>query len=1165
MTKSEHNPENIIEQAVQQFIDAQLQGKEPDIDEFVRQYPEFESQIRKRIQNLRQIDNLFDNLMQAEDGDFGKAAPEYNLIGQKLGDFEILKMIGQGGMGAVFLARQVSLDREVALKVISSVGGAEAKNLDRFKRESKVLAKISHQNIVPIYEVGQQGPYSYFAMQHIDGVSLDKILSSIRNAKAGDKASAVMSKCLETNTASYGDKHQDAKGTTAEIDTDYIINISKIIISIASALDYAHKKGILHRDVKPSNILIDSDGTAKLVDFGLARAETQQSITITGEFFGTPSYVSPEQIRRPDIVDCRSDVFSLAATFYECLTLHPPFEGNTVNETLTQVISREAVPPKKYCPRLSTDFNTVLLHALEKSPQDRYPTIADFAADVENVLEFKPITAKRPSITRRTYKTLQRNPLKGAAVFLIILTVILSIFIFLQYQKDVNVKTATQIQRMLEEADLLLCQASLNSDPWPVIGQENAARRAYEKYDNVLKIDKNNSWALINRGISNLVLGENLDRALKDFEKVEKINSYFKIIQYLKNKVLEQHQNEVLKDITLDNAEKLNSKESYILGMLALQQANPPENEREALELFTISMNKDPSFYPALLAKAFTKICAGSGGSLEECYTLMNIRPDITYAHLLVAFNLDLILNRPEEAAKEYQKAVEMQPWNPNCYLGLAGTCVALGKMEEAEQYLLKAYKIDRTAVACEHLASFYCRDKKDYKKSLIVCNEGLSKKCSLLYKKMLLDTKHLTLREIGSSEELEECVKQQEACVRGLLLTAGGQHNSFLHSEFLRFLYENDRKLEALRFYEEISTTKPEYKFIIGAELAEIYKSDNKIDEALKIYQVLYEDIKVLGVNATTYDDYTNISIINNLSQLKLRLGCTNEDAKKIWTAVIDKFPQEGSLWENYGSFLSTYLQDFEGAINAFRQASRYTKDEKNRFRVEHHLAKSLHRAGQLKESEKEFKALMHKTDKMQLCSYEDSWHFSSRNDFISEENAKSIYTELSDVYVAQGQDVRALVILGKGLERLPKSFELYRKIALIHKSKGENDVAIQFYFKYFDNLPITPAFWQTFDSLEAADAVIVLNLLLLKENRFDEAEQFIFHEISLNRKMPSPINPKTRASYKTSLYLTLADIYFARKDISRTIELLNKALDSQPELLLTQKYIQKIKVYKP
>ncbi len=439
MTESEHNSEDIIEQAVQRFVDGQLQGQHPDIDEFVKQYPEFESQIRQRIQNLQEINSLFDCLMQADDSDFDDTTTKYELVGQTLGDFEILKMIGQGGMGAVFLARQFSLDREVALKVISSVGGAQVKNLDRFKRESKVLAKISHPNIVPIYEVGHQGPYFYFAMEYVKGVSLDKILSSIRKAKSGDKASVVMHRCLEVQASIYdNNRPDDDKPNGAEIDTDYIVEMSRIIVGMASALDYAHKKGILHRDIKPSNILISSDGTAKLVDFGLAKGQTQETITITGEFFGTPSYVSPEQIRKPEAVDCRSDVFSLAATYYECLTLRPPFGGDTVNEILTKVISREAIPPKKYCPRLSTDFNTVLLHALEKSPDDRYQTAGDFVADIRNILEFKPITAKRPSITRRVYKTLRRNPFKVAAAGVLIVAIILGYFLFSGYMQTRN-------------------------------------------------------------------------------------------------------------------------------------------------------------------------------------------------------------------------------------------------------------------------------------------------------------------------------------------------------------------------------------------------------------------------------------------------------------------------------------------------------------------------------------------------------------------------------------------------------------------------------------------------------------------------------------------------------------------------------------------------------
>ena len=536
-----NNKEQVIEQAVQKFVDAQLQGHKLNIDEFVKQYPDIEEQLRQKIQNLQKIDNLFACLMQADDSDYREAVIEHNLIGEKLGDFEILNLIGTGGMGAVFLAKQISLDREVALKVISDISGARAKSLERFKREAKVLAKISHPHIVSIYEVGEEGPYAYFAMEFVKGVSLDKILASIRNASSDAKASEVMRMCLEDKSGIYDKEYAKSRQKDgAEIDTDYIVGISKIIICIALALENAHSKGILHRDVKPSNILIDSNGTPKLVDFGLARAETQQTITVTGEFFGTPSYVSPEQIRKPDTVDCRSDVYSLAATYYECLTLHPPFEGNTVNETLTRVISREATPPKKYCPRLSTDFNTVLLHALEKSQEDRYLTAADFADDIENLLEFKPIKAKKPSITQRTYKTLRRNPLKVVAVGAFILVIIMGYFLFSSRIQQKNEAIARELYQLgshktsqgeFTEALMYLEKAikvnpkfigaySLAGDCFRYLGQP---QKAIEIYKQAIEIDPNNTDSYCNLGTTYRDLGRH-DEAIEVFKQTIRIN-----------------------------------------------------------------------------------------------------------------------------------------------------------------------------------------------------------------------------------------------------------------------------------------------------------------------------------------------------------------------------------------------------------------------------------------------------------------------------------------------------------------------------------------------------------------------------------------------------------------------------------------------------------------
>lgn len=1150
---AENNQENIIEQAVQRFVDAQLQGHNPDVNEFVKEYPGLEHKIKRRIQNLQEIDGLLASLLKADDSDFRDLSEEHNLVGQKLGDFEILKLIGRGGMGAVFLARQISLDREVALKIISDISGTHGKSLERFKREAIVLAKISHPNIVPIYEVGQQGPYSYFAMEYIKGVSLDKILGSIRNAKAGDKASDIMHKCLEAQTVIGDDKQQDSKDITkAEIDTDYIINISKIIINIASALDYAHQKGILHRDIKPSNILIASDGIPKLVDFGLAKAETQQTITITGEFFGTPNYVSPEQIRKPETVDCRSDVFSLAATYYECLTLHPPFGGDTVNETLTQVISREAVSPKKYCPRLSTDFSIVLLHALEKLPEDRYQTAADFVADIRNILEFKPITAKRPSITRRTYNTLRRNPLIVALGLAIVIVTTLSFLVYSEYRSKIRAGMLAKIQILIEDADILLCQAALNTVPWPAVGNECIAERAYEKYNNVLQIDNNNWWALLNRGISSLVLGEKVESALVDFKKVEKIKPGFSAIPYLKSKVLEQLGKEELRDITLDNIETMNPREAYILGLLALQQANPPENEKEALALFSVCVEKDHSFFPALIAKAFVPGVAGED-KLEESQTLGSLKPDVAVVHLLIGNKLMLLKDQPKESVSEFKRALELQPWNPQCHISLALAYESLGENENALIHLLKAYSLDDTCVTSYHLAIYYRLREENYEKCLHYCEIGLSRKNNLLYKKLILDEKCFALEEVGTPQQLEESNNQKETCMRAFLVAPGGKDDIFSHVDFMRFLCNTNRRSKAQKFYAEISLKKPQFKFGLGRALAEVYESDGNKSEAISLYQSLYEEIKLRGINKQGYDCIDRLMIINNLSNLKFSCGDSAHNITRLWTDLLKRFPHESDLWEYYGWFLSSWPQDYENAAEAFRQASRYTDNPEERFKLNSNLSTALMRAGKFEDAEKEFLALVQRLDKMSIYEPEDRWKFLNRSDMASKETAKSIYLGLSDTYLAKKEVANALNILEKGLERLPKCFELQRKMALIYTSQKDRENAIKAYSKYFTILPSKPTVWENLDFLNIPDAVIAFTDLLVGENQFDQAREFVLKERESKRESPPPISVYTALSYETSLYIAEAKIYLAANNFEKAIELMNEAIEIQPQIYIT------------
>lgn len=635
MTESEHNLEDIIEQAVEKFVDAQLQGQSPFIEEFVKQYPGVEEQIKKRIRNLQEIDSLFDCLMQPDEIDITTEEIVHNMIDKKLGDFEILEMIGQGGMGAVFLAKQISLDRNVAVKVISSVGGSKSKDLDRFRRESKVLAQITHPNIVTIFEVGQDGPYSYFAMEYVAGASLDKILNCIRKSKPEDKASEVMLKCLKGEVAAFSEGDNT---TGAEIDTDYIIGMSKLIMSVASALEYAHSKGILHRDIKPSNILVTPDGTAKLVDFGLAKSQTQETITVTGEFFGTPSYVSPEHIRKPNAVDCRSDVFSLAATFYECLTLHVPFEGDTVNETLTQVISREAVPPKKYCPRLSTDFNTVMLHALEKSQDDRYQTAGDFVADIRNIMEFKPIIAKSPSITRRAYKTLRRNPLKVAVTCAFVLIVVLGYSLF----------------TILIQARSRMDSIDLNTAGYHEMeaGRIDEAIILFQKAINI-----NPSYAEAYYNIGQCYSGENTEKTIEAYKKSIKLDPHHIAVywslgaSYRNSKKYREALETYKQAIDIDPT---NSKTYLGLGGSYLEL----EYYNEAIESYRRAVENDPLSANAYSELGITYHKLGYYKEANEAYSQsIEIEPDSPYYLANLSF---LYSACPKDEFRNSNKALEL-------------------------------------------------------------------------------------------------------------------------------------------------------------------------------------------------------------------------------------------------------------------------------------------------------------------------------------------------------------------------------------------------------------------------------------------------------------------------------------------------------------------------
>ncbi len=271
----------------------------------------------------------------------------------QIGDFIIEKRLGSGGMGTVYQARQKSLNRKVALKVMSPGLLTTGESLERFHREARAAAKLHHTNIVAIYAEGQEGPTCYYAMQLIEGKTLEQIIGDLKNNHDNKAKTSILTSFINTDfqheqVSPPDTSKSKTSQTRTESSREYFDSIARLIADVADALAYAHKNGIIHRDIKPSNLILDANGRLNLMDFGLARILDEPSVTTTGSFMGTPRYMSPEQIKGSKYkVDFRTDIYSLGVTLYELLTLETPFAGETREQVVTQIITEELVRPQK--------------------------------------------------------------------------------------------------------------------------------------------------------------------------------------------------------------------------------------------------------------------------------------------------------------------------------------------------------------------------------------------------------------------------------------------------------------------------------------------------------------------------------------------------------------------------------------------------------------------------------------------------------------------------------------------------------------------------------------------------------------------------------------------------------------------------------------------------
>ncbi len=379
------NQKDVVKEAVKQFVDASMNSEKPDLDEFVKQYPGLESEIRRGIQELNKINNLFDSLVMADDSDFEDISDEHDLIGKKVGGFEIEKIIGRGGMGVVYLANDTKLKRSVAIKSIPAALADDSTARMRLRREAELLASLNHPNIAVIHEIIEEDKSGYLILEHVEGETLAE-----RIARGPLKLQEALS-------------------------------ISR---QVAEAISAAHEKGVVHRDLKPGNIKITPDGRIKVLDFGLAKTTVagtgsgEVTDTQPGRIIGTPAYMSPEQARGQPI-DKRSDIWSFGCVLYEMLTGKVLFKGDTASDTLANILKTE--PDFELLPAgMPANIRILLRRCLQKDPSQRLHDIADARIEISETQSDSLETNVPPDkIAAATPRLFQRNVILVALVCLI--------------------------------------------------------------------------------------------------------------------------------------------------------------------------------------------------------------------------------------------------------------------------------------------------------------------------------------------------------------------------------------------------------------------------------------------------------------------------------------------------------------------------------------------------------------------------------------------------------------------------------------------------------------------------------------------------------------------------------------------------------------------------
>ncbi len=414
-------------------VEADLaRGHEPDLEALATEYPDLADRIPELLPSLRALYELGNETATrrpaAVPGTSHVPEPHRDTIGE----FRIVRQLGRGGMGVVYEAEQPSLDRRVALKVLPLVGLLDPRQLKRFKNEARAAAMLKHEHIVSVYSVGEEQGVHYYAMELVAGQSLAQVIEEIHGQSRSVGQSA------EERTDSANEQHDHADTYVPDRSTQpigqlstqlsknrqqFYRSIATLGIQAAEALHYAHQEGVVHRDIKPSNLLIDNAGKLWVADFGLARVQAGDDLTMTGDVVGTLRYMSPEQLEGR-VVDGRSDVYSLGLTLFEAITGRPAFDAQLRQKLTDDILNYKLPRLSAIDPRIPRDLETIISKAVAGDANGRYSSSRELAEDLRRFLEHRAIVARRSTRAQHLYRWAKRNPVvAGLSTMLAVLLI----------------------------------------------------------------------------------------------------------------------------------------------------------------------------------------------------------------------------------------------------------------------------------------------------------------------------------------------------------------------------------------------------------------------------------------------------------------------------------------------------------------------------------------------------------------------------------------------------------------------------------------------------------------------------------------------------------------------------------------------------------------------